>query len=733
MTDNPIFSSIQFLPKVGPKRAEAFAKSGLRTIRDLLFLFPSKHLDRTKIVSSSQAHQYVAEGYDGEITIIGTVYDTSVKEFRGKGILNVVLNDSGGFFECVWFQGIKYFKDRFKAGDVYAVSAKPSISKFGRLQFIHPDFDALSSEESTSFYSTGKIIPFYKIPAELKLKNVGDLSLRKMIGFAIDKYLNYIEETVPSYLLDKYKLPSIKDTIRGMHFPESASDLERYWSRLKYEELLYLEMLVALRKEKNNCLIKTRSLSVKSSLVADFLKILPFELTQAQLRVLKEIRHDLALEKPMNRLLQGDVGSGKTIVALIAMLIAIDNGFQTVLMAPTEILADQHAKNISNQLAKLAAQFPGHQLKLTLRLGGRSKAVKEKEREKSELREANIIIGTHALFEEKVEFDNIGLVVIDEQHRFGVAQRGRLLAKGANPDVLIMSATPIPRTLTMTAYGDLDSSVIDEMPKNRLPIKTYMRGESALPKIYDFVRNKVKEGYQTFIVYPLVEESEKVELKAAETYYNDLSTGYLQDLRVGLIHGKMKWQQKEEIMFLFAAKKYDVLISTTVIEVGIDIPDANIIIINDAHRFGLAQLHQLRGRVGRGKEQAHCILVTRDDLAASVNRFTKNTGYMASSQLEKFKTGVRLSTMVNFTDGFKVAEVDLKLRGPGDIFGIKQSGYPELIYADITADEEIISKARQDAFEIIETDKQLRKPEHLPLRKNLLQYYSEVLKFSSIG
>lgn len=733
MSENPLNSSLQFIPKVGPKRAEAFARVGLRTIRDLLFYFPFKHLDRTKILSSTQAFQYVLNGYDGEITVIGKVYDTSVKNFKQRAVLTVTFSDQSGFFECVWFQGIKYFQDRFRSGQTYAISAKPAISRYGQLQFIHPDFDYLTNEESTGFYSTGKIIPFYKIPGELKLKNIGDLSLRKMIDFALGKYLNYIEETVPDYILAKHNLPPLKEAIRSLHFPSSQEELNHSWKRLKYEELLYLEILVALRKEKNNSLIKTRSLKVRSSLISDFLKTLPFELTQSQLNVLKEIRQDLALERPMNRLLQGDVGSGKTIVALIAMLIAADNGFQSVLMAPTEILADQHAKNISGYLARLSEKFPEHKLKLTLLLGGRSKSLKEKEKERNELKEAHIIVGTHALFEEKIEFENVGLVVIDEQHRFGVAQRGKLLSKGANPDVLIMSATPIPRTLSMTVYGDLDTSIINEMPKDRLPVKTYLRGESSLPKIYQFVKDKVKEGIQSFIVYPLVEESEKVELKAAETYFNELSQGYLKDLNVGLIHGKMKWQQKEEIMLLFAAKKFDVLISTTVIEVGIDIPDANIIIINDAHQFGLAQLHQLRGRVGRGKVQAHCILVTKDDLAASVTRFTRNTEYMTSAQLEKFKTAVRLNTMVTNNDGFKVAEVDLKLRGPGDIFGIKQSGYPELKYADITVDEDFIASAREDAFSIIKKDIHLRSSEHLVLRKNLLTHYSDVLRFSTVG
>ncbi len=375
--------------------------------------------------------------------------------------------------------------------------------------------------------------------------------------------------------------------------------------------------MVALRKQNYKLKLASYSFEIKTKLILDFLKTLPFKLTNAQLKVLSEIKNDLMQPSPMNRLLQGDVGSGKTIVALIAMLIAVDNGYQSALMVPTEILADQHAKNISNMMKKLLEVHKNREIKVALLIGGQKKSVRENRLESIELQEADIIIGTHALFEEKVNFKNLGLIVIDEQHRFGVAQRARLLAKGKTPHVLIMSATPIPRTLSMTVYGDLDNSTIDEMPKNRIPIKTLLRGDSKLNEIYKFIRDKKKEGYQSFIVYPLVEESEKLELKAAETYFNKLSNNSLADLSVGLLHGRMTWQEKEEVMYLFLDKKFDVLVSTTVIEVGIDIPDANIIIINDAHRFGLSQLHQLRGRVGRSGKQAYCVLVTKDEFVAA--------------------------------------------------------------------------------------------------------------------
>ncbi|MFO7526883.1 MAG: ATP-dependent DNA helicase RecG, partial [Ignavibacteriaceae bacterium] len=464
-----------------------------------------------------------------------------------------------------------------------------------------------------------------------------------------------------------------------------------------------------------------------------FLKTLPFELTKAQLKVLSEIKNDMMSEKPMNRLLQGDVGSGKTIVSLIAMLIAVDNGYQAAIMAPTEILADQHAKNISAMMNKLYEINKERKIKISLLLGGQKKSVRDKNLESIEFQEADIIVGTHALFEAKVRFNNLGLVVIDEQHRFGVRQRAQLQSKGKTPDVLVMSATPIPRTLSMTIYGDLDLSVIDEMPKNRMPVKTVLRGENKLPEIYKFIIDKRKEGYQSFLVYPLVEESEKLELKAATTLFEELSNSHLRELKLGLIHGRMSWQEKEEVMVRFLNKDFDALISTTVIEVGIDIPDANIILINDAQRFGLSQLHQLRGRVGRSEKQAYCILVAKDSLVSKTNQRELDLEYLPPAQIEKHKSTVRLQTMVKHKDGFKIAEMDLKLRGPGDIFGTIQSGFPELKYADIINDTQIIIDAKKKAFAIIEKDPRFILPENQIIKQNLLTHYSESLKYAAIA
>lgn len=730
---NPLNQSVQYLKSIGPKRAESFRKIDIDTIRDLLFYFPSRHLDRTTTLSAAKAYGYLMNGYDGELTIIGKVEDIEKRNFHRKEILKIQFRDSTGYFECVWFQGAKYFSSVFNVGDIFAISGKASLSKYGNLQFTHPDFDKITEDESFSFLNTGKIIPFYRIPKELKVTNLGDLSLRRILNYAIENYVEMLTESLPQSLLETNKLLNIVEAVKNFHFPESKEKLFLASKRFKFEEAFYLEVLVALRKQNYKRKLGGYSFAIKTNLVSNFLKTLPFNLTNAQLKVLSDIKKDLMQSSPMNRLLQGDVGSGKTIVALITMLIAVDNGYQSALMVPTEILADQHANNISKMMRKLYEVHKAREIKVSLLIGGQKKSVREQRLESIQLQEADIIVGTHALFEEKVNFKNLGLVVVDEQHRFGVAQRALLIAKGKTPHVLIMSATPIPRTLSMTVYGDLDNSIIDEMPKNRIPIKTLLRGDVKLNDIYKFIRNKKKEGYQSFIVYPLVEESEKLELKAAETYFKKLKEDFLPELNIGLIHGRMSWQEKEEVMYLFLEKKFDVLVSTTVIEVGIDIPDANIILINDAHRFGLSQLHQLRGRVGRGKKQAYCILVTKDEYASANNKLNLETDYLSPVQLDKYKSVVRLQTMVKYLDGFKVAEVDLKLRGPGDVFGTKQSGFPELKHVDIIHDTEIIMSAKKAAFSIIENDPHLEHPSNQIIKNNLLQHYRNNLRYASIA
>lgn len=718
--------SVQYLKSVGPKRSESFAKIGINTIRDLLMYFPSRYLDRSTILNSVKVLQHIREGYEGEVTIIGEVVSRDLIRYGKKQIFKLRLKDGSGFFECVWFQGIKYFKDIFNPGDYYAISAKPVLTKYGHLQFVHPDFDRLAEKESKDFLHTGKIIPFYRVPKELRTANLGDFSLRRIINFAVENYSGNMPETLPEDLIQAKGLPDINSTIQNLHFPSGTDLLEIAWRRIKFEELFYFECMVALRKsflkkKGNGIAFKVRSEPLKK-----FLASIPFSLTASQLKVLSEIRKDLESDRPMNRLLQGDVGSGKTIVALIGIFIAISNGYQAILMSPTEILADQHYKRITGMLEPFG-------MKVGLLIGGQSRSEREKLLQQIKSGEVNLIIGTHALIEENVEYDNPGLVVIDEQHRFGVVQRSRLIRKGIQPDVLVMTATPIPRTLSMTLYGDLDVSIIDQMPLNRRPVKTYLRGEKKLNDVYDFIIDKSRAGYQTFMVYPLVYESEKLELKAAETYYNELKQNHLQELKIGLIHGRMNWRQKEKVMSEFAEKKYDVLVSTTVIEVGIDVPDANIIVINDAHRFGLSQLHQLRGRVGRSDKQAYCILITKDDLAVKTGQFSFNFDYLSPEQIERNKSIIRLNAMISNSSGFDLAEVDMKLRGTGDIFGTKQSGLPEFRYANIVSDFDLLVSARETAFEIINDDPTLDRDKNSVIKKNLRENFASNILLSQIA
>lgn len=722
MPDN-LSTSVQYLKSVGPKRAEAFSKIGINTVRDLLFYFPTKYLDRSNILNSVKVLQYLINGYEGEVTILGKVVGKDLIRYGKKQIFKVRMKDNAGFFECVWFQGVKYFKDVFNEGDHFAISAKPVLTKYGNLQFAHPDFDRITENESKEFLNTGKIIPFYRIKKELRSTNLGDFSIRKIVHQAVETFSGQIRETLPQHIIEEEKITNLHEAVHNMHFPETQNELDSSLYRMKFEELFYFECLVAIRKIFIKNKRKGLAFKVHPEPLKKFLNSLPFKLTDAQLKVLGEIRKDLESNHPMNRLLQGDVGSGKTIVALISMLIVALNGFQSVIMAPTEILADQHYKRILKMVEPLG-------IKVSCLIGGQKKSEREQTLLDIQNGATQIIIGTHALIEENVEYHKLGLVVIDEQHRFGVVQRTKLIRKGTQPDILVMTATPIPRTLSMTLYGDLDVSVIDEMPLHRKPVQTVLRGESKLPDVYQFIKEKAKEGFQTFLVYPLVEESEKLELKAAETHYKEIKELHLPDLKIGLIHGRMNWQQKENVMSDFAQKKYDVLVSTTVIEVGIDIPDANIIVINDAFRFGLSQLHQLRGRVGRSDKQAYCVLITKDEFAVKTNQYSFNFEYLSPEQIEKHKTIIRLNAMLKYNSGFDLAEVDLKLRGPGDIFGTKQSGLPELKFADVVNDYDLLIKARDAAFKLIENDPSLKEEKNFIIRKTLKENFSESILLS---
>jgi len=731
--ENILYESVQYVKGVGPKRAELFEAIGIKTIRDLLFYFPSKHLDRSTTLSIGKAYSYLIEGYEGEITIIAEVFKKERRRYGKKEIMKVIFKDKTGMFDCVWFQGIKYIYDVFEEGKIYAVSGKPTKTKYGYMQIIHPDYDKISQVETQGYLNTGKIIPFYKIPKTLKGKILGDFSLRRIIKNAVEKYADFLPETLPENIIRENNLLNIKEAVKNIHFPIDKKSYGKSLNRFKFEEIFYLEILMALRKYQYKSTVPGIPMSINNNLLKSFSNFLQFELTYDQKKTLRDIFNDMRLPRPMNRLIQGDVGSGKTIVSLFAMITAADNGYQSVMMAPTEILADQHCKNISKMLTDFAAENNSVPIKVSLLIGGQNKKERTAVLNKIESGESKIIIGTHALFEEKVSFNNLGLMIVDEQHRFGVDQRAKLIKKGKVPDVIVMSATPIPRTLSMTVYADLDISVIKQLPLGRKKIRTVLRGGSKLPDIYKFIVDKAKEGIQSFIVYPLVEDSDKLELKSAETYYNSLTNSFFSKIKVGLLHGRMSWLEKEDIMLQFKAHKFDVLISTTVIEVGIDIPNANIILINDAHRFGLSQLHQLRGRVGRSNKQAYCILVSDDKNIKYNLKDDMKIEYLSSTQLNMYKSSIRLNSMVKYSDGFKLAELDLKLRGPGDIFGTKQSGMPELSFIDIVNDTDIIGHAKDIAFKLIKDDVKLQREKNKLIAQQLKNNYSSHFFYSKIA
>ncbi|HLF19947.1 MAG TPA: ATP-dependent DNA helicase RecG, partial [Bacteroidota bacterium] len=639
----------------------------------------------------------------------------------------LTIKDETGYVQCVWFEGIQWYKDAFETGEVLAVSAVPTFDRLGRVQFIHPQFDRLKGVEEdepdwSKLFNTGSIIPKYRSSSDLEKVGLDSRGFRRIIRNATRFHLDVVEESLQDEIRKRIWLPDLRFAIENIHFPSNRDNLHLASQRLKFDELFFLQLLLALRRYHFKHEEKGISYAVESKLARQLVSSLPFDLTKAQRRVMNEIAEDMKSPKPMNRLLQGDVGSGKTIVSLLAMLVAVDNGYQVAFMAPTEILADQHFRTIAGFLKTLP-------LNVRLLIGGQKKKLREDVLEDIQRGSASIVVGTHALIEENVVFANLGLAVIDEQHRFGVVQRAALRGKGYNPDVLVMTATPIPRTLAMTIYGDLDVSIIDEMPAHRKPIKTAVRMEHQKQKVYDFVKEEVKRGKQAYIVFPLIEESEKLDLKAATKEFEHLQKVVFPGLNLGLIHGRMKTEEKDEVMSKFKSGAIQALVATTVIEVGIDIPNATILIIENAERFGLSQLHQLRGRVGRGADQSYCVLIAD---YGWFDAHSKGKDLFALQE-EKETARVRLETMVETSDGFKIAEVDLKLRGPGEFFGTRQSGLPGFRLASLVDDAELLQLARKEAFALVEKDPQLRSPSNASVRKHFETNYKEIFDMGKVG
>lgn len=721
-------SPMQYVKGIGPKRATALEIAGIRSIRDLLYNFPFDYLDRSKIVHIRDLKKYV----DAEkpVTVIGQVYRQELRRSRRSHqlVFFLTLEDETGHLPCVWFKGVQWFKDAFEPGELLAVSAYPGFDKLGRIQFTHPEFDRLKGAEEEDepdwgkLFNTGAIIPKYSSTADLTNVGLDSRGFRRIVRNALKSHLHSVEEVLPEEIRSRANLLGCRTALEQIHFPPRPEDLAAARRRLKFDELFFLQLMLAYRKRRLGQEKKGITYSIESELARTLAASLPFELTKAQRRVLNEIADDMRSSKPMNRLLQGDVGSGKTIVALFAMLVAVENGYQVAMMAPTEILAEQHFRTLEGYVNTLPVT-------MRLLIGGQKKKLREDIREDIQSGRAQIVVGTHALLEENIKFARLGFVVIDEQHRFGVLQRATLREKGLNPDVLVMTATPIPRTLSLTVYGDLDVSVIDEMPANRKPIKTGVRLEDQKQKVYQFVREEVRHGRQAYIVFPLIEESEKVDLKAATVEFEHLRTKVFPEYSLGLLHGRMKSEEKDKIMMKFKAREIQILVSTTVIEVGIDVPNATIMIIENAERFGLSQLHQLRGRVGRGGDQSYCILI------ANYGWFDAHRKGLEAGELKKEKmyAQTRLETMVETADGFKIAEVDLRLRGPGEIFGIRQSGMPEFRIANLVEDGELIAIARKEAFLLVERDPQLRSPSHRQLRKHFEDHYKDALELGNVG
>ncbi|MBN1481581.1 ATP-dependent DNA helicase RecG [candidate division KSB1 bacterium] len=680
---------VEVLSTIGPKRAAALSKIGIDTLQDLFYYFPRRYLDRSTVTPVRDLK------VDEEATVVGRIIQADIETGR-KSRFVLALSDDTSILTCVWFSHIRYWEQKFVVGDWLAVSGK--VSFFGNFQMTHPEFDLLGDDREGSGYNTGKIVPVYPSNESLTQVGLDSRGFRRLFDRLTTNFADKIEEIVPEDVLQRHHLGSLKDALINIHFPQDNSALSRAVHRLKFDELFFMQLMLAFKRKR----FRTDNAGIAFEQVGDKVKrlvdSLPFELTEAQKRVMHEIRADMKSSRPMNRLLQGDVGSGKTIVALMTMLIAVENGYQAAMMAPTEILAEQHYLTFYRMLENINVHT-------VLLRGGQSKKIRQNIVQDISSGHAKIIVGTHALIQEGVEFQNLGLAIIDEQHRFGVIQRAVLKDKGVNPDLLVMTATPIPRTLSLTLYGDLDVSILDQMPAGRKPVITAWRQESKRKKIYDFVREQVKKGAQAYVVFPLVEESEKLDLKAAVESYERMSGTIFKDFRLGLLHGRLKSDQKEAIMASFKNGEFDILVSTTVIEVGVDVPNAAVVIIEHAERFGLSQLHQLRGRVGRGQKQSYCILV-------------------ASGRLS-YEAKERLNIMAHSTDGFKISEKDLELRGPGEYFGTKQSGLPSLRIADIVHDMDILKQARQEAFSLVEKDPQLVKPEHIKTQSYFVKQYKD--------
>jgi len=679
---SPLDAPAQFLKGVGPRRADALARLGVHTARDLLLHVPRRYEDASTVTRIGA----VEPGTD--VTVIGTVFSKGVIPTRaGLRIFQAVLRDESGSIECTW-PGQPFLDRSIQKGDLLLVTGPARF--FQHRQILPREFVVLA-RAGEDVQAAGKVLPIYPATEGLSqrvLRNILDANLDRLLP------LLATEDPLPPAVLKARSLPTLMQAAQLLHRPGSLQDAEQGRRRLAFDELFFLQLMYARAQQRSEARRPGTVFQRSDRIIAPLYRALPFELTGAQARAIASIFGDMTSPRRMNRLLQGDVGSGKTVVALFAMALAIESGYQAALMAPTEILAEQHHRTISRFAEPLG-------LRVVLLTGGLGAAERRAALQQIASGVAGIVIGTHALIQEAVTFQRLGLAVIDEQHRFGVRQRLALAAQGDAPDVLVMSATPIPRSLALTLYGDLDLTVLDELPPTRQPVRTVVRSDNQREKVYDFVREQVRAGRQAFMVYPLVAESEKVDLRAATAEYERLASEVFTDFTVGLLHGQLGAEEKDAAMQRFAAGEIQVLVATTVVEVGIDVPNASVMVVEHAERFGLSQLHQLRGRVGRGAEQSFCILIASAGESA------------------------RLAALRRSNDGFEIAREDLRLRGMGDFFGARQHGLPEFRFFDPLRDEALLEHARELARQIAERDPELESAEHGRMRAALERRFAE--------
>ncbi len=700
---NRLQTPIQYVKGVGPKLAKLLEKKGIQTVEDGLYFLPRAYEDRRQLKKISELRAGKKETGFGEIMLSGMAFFQG----RKKKVFEVLVGDGSGMITLKWFHGNeRYLLERFKKGRKLIFSGEVRWFNYQK-EIHHPDVEIVEGDIEEDYLNFKRIVPIYS-----ETEGLYQRTLRRLMKNIVDGYSDELSSPLPAEIVERQDLIGFSEAFRRVHFPPDGESIEKLnlqrsdgHRRIIFDEFFFLELGLALKK-RGIALETGISFKTDGVLPQRLLQRLAFQLTAAQVRTLSEIVEDMEKPHPMNRLIQGDVGSGKTIVALLAGLRVVECGYQAAIMAPTEVLAEQHYLTIHRWVEPLG-----------IRVALLTSNIKGSEREEiySRIRsgEVRIVIGTHAVIQEQVEFHRLGLAIIDEQHKFGVVQRGLLKKKGENPDVLVMTATPIPRTLAMTLYGDLDISLIDEMPPGRMPVETKVFPESARSRVYRIVEEEVRKGRQAFIVYPLVEESEKLDLKDATQMAEHLQKDVFPTLRIGLLHGRMKSEEKEAIMMEFKERKIDVLVATTVIEVGIDIPNASVMVVEHAERFGLSQLHQLRGRIGRGQYRSKCILLTQ---------------YRSSEEAR-----IRLRAMEQTNDGFKIAEQDLELRGPGDFFGIRQSGLPDFRVAHILRDTPILIEARKEAFRLVQEDPELERPAHSMLKEVLKKRWRGRLEMAAIG